>query len=88
MMNTKEKLIILRQKEQNINLLKTNIKNNKNIILGKNINDVRELFKDYDIIFREINVNGNSIMVNDDYRIDRLNISTVSNIITKVKHWG
>ena len=87
-MNTKEKLIILRQKEQNINLLKTNIKNNKNIILGKNINDVRELFKDYDIIFREINVNGNSIMVNDDYRIDRLNISTVSNIITKVKHWG
>lgn len=54
------------------------------LLIGKNIEEARKQMKDNDIIIRQIEKDGISQPRKFDFRQDRVNVSTVNNIIDNI----
>ena len=54
------------------------------LLIGKNIEDARKQMKDKNIIIREVKKDEISQRIKFDFRQNRVNVSTVNNIIDNV----
>ncbi len=65
---------------------------NCNDLIGMNINDANKYIFNYNVYYndinireiREINIDGESLIISDDGFIDRINVQIKNSIITKI----